>query len=64
MLSEACTSGSAEVHALDNLNPGPHKFRRFLDDLRENGYIDGRRKVDLSMQFAAARTLLAPDTQD
>ena len=62
MLSEACTSGSAEVHALDNLNPGPHKFRRFLDDLRENGYIDGRRKVDLSMQFAAARTLLAPDT--
>ena len=64
MLSEACTSGFAEVHALDNLNPGPHKFRRFLNDLKENGYIDGRRKVDLSMQFAAARTLLAHDTQD
>ena len=59
MLSEACTSGSATVHALDNLNPGPHKFRRFLDDLRENGYVDGRRKIDLSMQFAAARALLS-----
>ena len=35
MLSEACTFGSAEVVALDNLNPGPHKFRRFVDDLRK-----------------------------
>ena len=60
MLSEACTSGTAEVRALDNLNPGRHKFRLFLESLRENGYIDGRRKIDLSMQFAAARAMLAP----
>lgn len=58
MLSEACTFGAAEVRALDNLLPGPHKFRRFLEGLVENGYVDGRRKVDLSVQFAAARALL------
>ena len=57
MLSEACTFGTAEVVALDNLNPGPHKFRRFVDDLRAGGYVDGNRKVDLSAQFARARTL-------
>ena len=60
MLSEACTFGEAEVRALDNLNPGPHKFRRFVDDLVENGYLNGHRKIDLSIQFAAARALLAP----
>ena len=58
MLSEACTFGSAEVVALDNLNPGPHKFRRFVKDLRRGGYVDGNRKVDLSAQFARARTLM------
>ena len=58
MLSEACTFGAAEVVALDNLNPGPHKFRRFVDDLRAAGYVDGNRKVDLSAQFAAARNLM------
>ena len=58
MLSEACTFGSAEVVALDNLNPGPHKFRRFVEQLRSGGYVDGSRKVDLSAQFAAARELL------
>ena len=58
MLSEACTFGEAEVVALDNLNPGPHKFRRFVDGLRAEGYVDGNRKVDLSRQFAAARTLM------
>ena len=58
MLSEACTFGSAEVVALDNLNPGPHKFRRFVEDLRKGGYVDGNRKVDLSAQFARARTLM------
>ncbi len=60
MLSEACTSGSASVHALDNLNPGPHKFRRFLEDLVDKGYVGGTRKIDLSVQFAAARALLTP----
>ena len=59
MLSEACTFGKAEVKALDNLNPGPHKFRRFVEDLRAAGYVDGCRKVDLSAQFARARELLA-----
>ena len=58
MLSEACTFGSAEVVALDNLNPGPHKFRRFVEDLRRDGYVDGNRKVDLSAQFARVKTLM------
>ena len=58
MLSEACTFGTATVHALDNLNPGPHKFRRFVEDLVRGGYVDGSRKIDLSAQFAKARELL------
>ena len=58
MLSEACTFGTAEVVALDNLNPGSHKFRRFVEDLRRGGYVDGNRKVDLSAQFARAKTLM------
>ena len=58
MLSESCTFGTAEVVALDNLNPGPHKFRRFVDDLRKGGYVDGNRKVDLSAQFARARDMM------
>ena len=58
MLSEACTFGTATVHALDNLNPGPHKFRRFVEDLVEGGYVDGARKIDLSAQFARASILL------
>ena len=58
MLSESCTFGTAEVVALDNLNPGPHKFRRFVADLRKGGYVDGNRKVDLSAQFARARDLM------
>jgi mitochondrial fission protein ELM1 len=58
MLSEACTSGSAEVRALDNLAPGKNKFRRFLDGLKAGGYVDGSRKVDLSGQFERARRLL------
>ena len=58
MLSESCTFGTAEVVALDNLNPGPHKFRRFVEDLRRGGYVDGNRKVDLSAQFARAKALM------
>ena len=58
MLSEACTFGSAEVVALDNLNQGPHKFRRFVENLRAGGYVDGCRKIDLSAQFARARELM------
>ena len=58
MLSEACTSGSAEVVAMDNLLPGPSKFRRFVDSLREGGYVGGSRKIDLSAQFGAARRLM------
>lgn len=58
MLSEACTCGSAEVHALDNLNPGPHKFRRFVENLRADGYVDGSRKINMGAQFGAARALL------
>ena len=44
--------------ALDNLNPGPHKFRRFVEDLRKGGYVDGNRKVDLSAHFARAKDLM------
>ena len=58
MLSEACTFGAAEVIALDNLKPGPHKFRRFVDGLRAAGYVDGSRKIDLAEVFAAAKTRL------
>ena len=58
MLSEACTFGCAEVIALDNLNPGPHKFRRFVENLRASGYVDGTRKVDLSSQFGRAKVLM------
>ena len=64
MLSEACTFGTAEVVALDDLRPGPHKFRRFVDGLVAGGYAAwgapsassaAARKVDLSGPFAAAR---------
>ena len=58
MLSESCTFGTAEVVALDNLKPGPHKFRRFVEDLRTGGYVDGNSKVDLSTQFARAKGLM------
>ena len=58
MLSEACTFGNADVVALDNLRPGPHKFRRFVENLRREGYVDGRRKIDLSAEFARARGLM------
>ena len=60
MLSEACTFGNAEVVALDNLKPGPHKFRRFVENLRRDGYVDGCRKVDLSAEFSRARALMKP----
>ena len=58
MISEACMFGSAEVKVLDNLGPGPHKFRRFVEGLRQAGYVDGRRKIDLSGPFARARALM------
>ena len=58
MLSESCTFGSAEVFALDNLNPGPHKFRRFVEDLTRDGYVGGNRKVDLSERFTVAKRLM------
>lgn len=59
MLSEACTFGTAEVYALDNLNPGPHKFRRFVEDLTKAGYVGGSRKVDLTNEFKRAKELMA-----
>ena len=58
MISEACTFGSAQVRVMDNLNPGPHKFRRFVENLAAGGYVGGTRKVDLSREFASARRLL------
>ncbi len=58
MLSEACTFGSAEVVALDNLMPGPHKFRRFVDDLTAAGFIGGTRKVDLAEPVGRVRARL------
>ena len=64
MISESCTFGTAEVRVLDNLNPGPHKFRRFVEDLARGGYVDGARKVDLSEQFTRARQLLKINLSD
>ncbi len=55
MLSEACTFGTAEVRVLDNLNPGPHKFRRFA----ESCAALGAKKINLAEAFDAARKLLA-----
>ena len=57
MLSEACTFGTAEVRVMDNLNPGPHKFRRFAEICAAMG----AEKFDLSQPIAAARSLLAID---
>lgn len=54
MLSEACSFGKAEVHVMDNLNPGRHKFRKFAKFCSQLA----DRKVDLSAQFAAAKKLL------
>jgi len=68
MLSEACTAGTAEVVALDNLRPGPHKFRRFVEGLTANGYVlaaadrakapAAAKKIDLSNEIAAAKRIL------
>ncbi len=58
MISESCTFGTAEVRVMDNLNPGPHKFRRFVEDLERGGYVNGTRKVELSEQFNHAKQLL------
>ena len=55
MLSEACTSGTAEVFALDNLVQGKHKFRRFVEGLSQKGYLNGSRKVDLSEVISVAK---------
>ena len=54
MLSEACMFGSAEVRVMDNLNPGPHKFRRFA----ETCAAMGAEKFDLSQPIATARARL------
>ena len=63
MLSEACTFGTAEVHALDNLKSGPHKFRRFIDDLAAAGHLNGARKIDLAEHFRQAKLLLKLESQ-
>ena len=63
MLSEACMFGTAEVHALDNLKPGPHKFRRFIDDLAAAGHLNGARKIDLAEHFKQAKQLLKLESQ-
>ncbi|MBO5642850.1 MAG: mitochondrial fission ELM1 family protein [Kiritimatiellae bacterium] len=58
MLSEACSRGTAEVNALDNLKLGHHKFRRFLEQLTQAGYIGGKKKVDLTSSVEKAREIL------
>ncbi len=58
MLSEACTFGEAEVFALDNLNPGHHKFRRFIEGLAASGFVGSNCKADLPARFEQARKLL------
>ena len=54
MLSEACSFGTAEVHVMDNLKPGPHKFRRFAEACAARG----AEKADLTPAFNAAKKLL------
>ena len=54
MLSEACSFGTAEVHVMDNLKSGPHKFRRFAEACAARG----AEKADLTPVFAAAKRLL------
>ncbi len=54
MLSEACSFGTAEVHVMDNLKPGPHKFRRFAEACAARG----AEKADLTPAFSAAKRLL------
>ena len=59
MLSEACSFGASQVYALDNLNKGNHKFRRFVQNLKEAGFLgDSGRKADLSPMFKRALALL------
>ncbi len=58
MLSEACTFGSAEVYPLDNLHPGKHKFRRFVENLIACGYANGAKKVNLAEAYSQAKALL------
>ena len=58
MISEACTFGSSCVRVLDNLKPGPSKFRRFIETLRKDGCLDGSRKIDFAPSFERARALL------
>lgn len=63
MLSEACSFGSSQVYALNNLRDGRNKFRRFLETLVAAGYLgNSARKADLSEQFAAAKKLCFPET--
>ncbi|MBO7166149.1 MAG: mitochondrial fission ELM1 family protein [Kiritimatiellae bacterium] len=58
MLSEVCTFGDAEIFALDNLNQGNHKFRKFINHLADKKMIGSSVKVDLSKQIDEARRLL------
>ena len=58
MISEACTFGKARVEVMDNLLPGNHKFRRFVESLRRDGYVGGSRKVDLSGEMGAVKARL------
>ena len=58
MISEACMFGEAEVHVMDNLKPGDHKFRRFVNDLKRTGYINGNKKLSLDTEFALAHKLM------
>ena len=54
MLSEACSFGSARVIPMDNLNPGNHKFRRFLNVLVSGGYAsDGSTAVPVKKASSA-----------
>lgn len=54
MLSEVCTFGKAEIFALDNLNPGRHKFRRFIEDLASAQMLNGSKKADLANALSRA----------
>jgi mitochondrial fission protein ELM1 len=58
MLTEACTCGNGDVFVLDDLLPGNHKYRRFVESLTAGGFLGGRKKICINEAFAKAKKLL------
>jgi mitochondrial fission protein ELM1 len=59
MISESCIVGTSELEVLDNLKSGNHKFRRFIDKLKNGGYIGGSKKINLDETMAKVKQLIS-----